>query len=153
MKVLIYEWKSYMFIKYPPFSDGGYFVILLYYYGKVCEFMSKQLYQSSGSEIKKLPEMKRAMQQDALVLQGVSSRLQIKEEQRRLSKQPEPLKSNSKRLEKPVTNPDFISAPVGIGRMSQSNIKKMKREDFGQRAESIFGDMDKSYVNDDLNFS
>lgn len=93
--------------------------------------MSKVLHLTSdGQELKKLPEMKRLMEQDALTMQGVSSRLQIKEEQRRLSKHPVPVESTAKRLSKPSMESDFISAPLGIGRMSKERVAAMKMESF-----------------------
>lgn len=116
--------------------------------------MTKSLYQNSDkADAKKLPEMKRAMEQDALAMQGISSRLQIKEEQRRLAKQPIPVQSNSKRLVKPVENPDFITAPTGIGRMSKAGVREMHREDFGKKAESVFGNLMSEKSDDDLTFT
>ena len=116
--------------------------------------MTKSLYQSSDkADTKKLPEMKRVMEQDALVMQGVSSRLQIKEEQRRLAKQPVPIQPNSKRLAIPVENPDFITAPTGIGRMSKDGVREMHREDFGKKAESVFGNLMSEKSDDDLTFT
>lgn len=119
--------------------------------------MSKQLRKViSDSENKKLPDMKQVMQQDVLKMQGVSSRLQIKEqikeEQRKRIAQPVLPVTNSKRLSKPVCNPEFISASTGAGRMSKSSVREMKREDFGKKAEDVFGDIGKSGSDDGFDF-
>lgn len=107
---------------------------------------------SNESDVKKLPEMKRAMQQDALAMQGVSSRLQIKEEKRRLSEQLVQQPSNTKRLKKPNTESEFISAPVGLGRMSKSNVQAMKREDFSKKADALLCGMQTPKSDDGLTF-
>lgn len=111
--------------------------------------MIKQLHSNSSQST--LEDTLRA-QQEALMMQGVSSRIQIKEELRETARQPiQEVKSNSKRLKQPVENPEFISTSVGIGRMSKNQVRDMKRENFGRKAESMFGDMNTA-TNQNMNF-
>lgn len=95
------------------------------------------------------------MRQDALRLQGVSSRLQIKQERKMQAKQPvqeEPV--HGKRLAKPMNNPDLISASAGYGRMSKERMNAIKMKDYGSKAEKKFGSIVKKAAQDDfLTFS
>lgn len=110
--------------------------------------MAKQLRYMP--EKKQLPDMKSAqMKQDAMLMQGVSSRLQIKERLRKEATKPVEVQSKSKRLQKPVSNPDFITPGAGYGRMSKGQMREMKREDFSKQAEQMFGNIGQSASYDD----
>lgn len=95
------------------------------------------------------------MRQDALRLQGVSSRLQIKQERKMQAKQPVQVEpSHGKRLVKSMNNPDLISASAGYGRMSKERMNAIKMQDYGSKAEKKFGSIVKKAEQDDfLTFS
>lgn len=95
------------------------------------------------------------MRQDALRLQGVSSRLQIKQERKMQAKQPVQVEpAHGKRLAKPMNNPDLISASAGYGRMSKERMNAIKMQDYDSKAEKKFGSIvEKAEQDDFLTFS
>lgn len=94
------------------------------------------------------------MQQDAALMQGVSSRLQIKRELQAAAAHPQQLvKSCSKRLQKPVDDPEFITSGAGYGRTSREQLRKSHVSDFGKQAEQRFGHIGQaSGVDDGMDF-
>lgn len=96
----------------------------------------------------KLSEPK-TMKQEEMQMQGISSRVQIRQDLKEQAARPASIKSTSKRLAQPVENPEFLGGVGPSGRMNQTNIRKMQKEDFGKQAESLFGSIGQQNRSDD----
>lgn len=117
--------------------------------------MSKQLQRKVIGTQDTDSHMQTQMHQDALRLQGVSSRLQIKQERKMQARQPaQDEQSHAKRLSKQNDNPGLISASSGYGRLSKERMNAIKRQDYGSKADEKFGSIVKKAEQDDfLTFS